>query len=45
MRFIGRRGDGQFFAGTVDDVRLHRRALTDEKIKALFDAGTAGKDR
>ena len=42
---IGRRSDGQFFAGTVDDVRLYRRAVGDEEIKTLFDAGAAGKER
>ncbi len=36
--FIARRGDGHFFAGAVDDVRLYRRALGDEEIKGLFDA-------
>ena len=36
--FIGRRGNGQYLAGSVDDVRLYSRALTAEEIKALFDA-------
>ncbi len=35
--FIGRRGNGQYLAGSVDDVRLYSRALTAEEIKALFD--------
>jgi hypothetical protein len=43
--YIGRRGDGQFFAGSVDDVRLYRRALGDDEIKGLFEAGKAGQDR
>jgi hypothetical protein len=43
--YIGRRGDGHFFAGAVDDVRLYRRALGDGEIKGLFDAGMAGQER
>jgi hypothetical protein len=43
--YIGRRGDGQFFAGAVDEVRLYRRALGDDEIKGLFDAEKAGQDR
>jgi hypothetical protein len=35
--FIGRRGDGQFLKGAVDDVRLYRRVLSDAELKALAE--------
>jgi len=41
--FIGRRGDGQFFNGTVDEVTIYSRALSGEEIQALFTASFAGK--
>jgi hypothetical protein len=34
---IGRRSDGQFLDGAVDDVRVYRRALNDDEIKALYE--------
>ena len=51
---IGRVGDstvfhdgdtsaGHFFKGLVDEVELYNRALTASEIKAIFDAGSAGK--
>jgi hypothetical protein len=35
--YLGRRGDGQFFKGTIDDVRLYARALTDAEVRALAE--------
>jgi hypothetical protein len=50
---IGRRGDGNFFVGTIDEVRIYNRALsageitrlynlTKPKIKAASDNGLVG---
>jgi hypothetical protein len=41
--YIGRRGDGQFFDGQVDEVSLYGRALNAGEVTGLFTAGTAGK--
>ena len=49
--YIGRRpsdspGDstyGNFFDGIIDEVRLYRRALSEEEIRRIYDAGSAGK--
>jgi hypothetical protein len=34
---LGRRGDGQFFKGAVDDVRIYSRVLSDAEVKALAE--------
>jgi hypothetical protein len=39
---LGRRADGSFFAGGVDDVLLFDRALTPEEVLAIAQAGAAG---
>ena len=39
---IGRRADGSFFEGAVDEVSLYRRALTASEIGTLYLAGGAG---
>ncbi|MGA2863269.1 MAG: FG-GAP-like repeat-containing protein [Verrucomicrobiota bacterium] len=41
--YLGRRGDGQFFDGQVDEVSLYGRALAASEISAIFNAGAAGK--
>src|ERR1043165_9918202 len=41
--FIGRRGDGQFFEGRVDEVSIYNRALASNEVAALYAAGSAGK--
>ncbi|MEI6781337.1 MAG: LamG domain-containing protein, partial [Verrucomicrobiota bacterium] len=41
--YFGRRGDGQYFDGAVDEVSLYGRALSSSEVNALFGAGTAGK--
>jgi hypothetical protein len=30
-------GDGYFFDGTLDDIRIYNRALTDQEISALYN--------
>jgi hypothetical protein len=32
-----------FFAGLIDEVEIFNRALSEEEIKAIYDAGSAGK--
>jgi hypothetical protein len=34
-----------FFAGLIDEVSIYKRALTEAEIKAIYDAGSAGKAR
>ncbi|HET7625534.1 MAG TPA: LamG-like jellyroll fold domain-containing protein, partial [Verrucomicrobiae bacterium] len=41
--FIGKRGDGQFFDGTVDELSIYARALSDAEIQAIYNAGASGK--
>ncbi|HWI56573.1 MAG TPA: LamG domain-containing protein, partial [Bacillota bacterium] len=41
--YIGRRGDGQYFDGSVDELSLDGRALSSAEIAALYAAGPAGK--
>jgi hypothetical protein len=36
-------GGGGFFAGCLDEVELIKRALTQQEIQAIFQAGSAGK--
>ena len=36
---IGNDGWGNVFNGKIDEVRIHRRALSPEEIKASYDAG------
>jgi hypothetical protein len=31
-------GGNVYFGGTIDDVRIYNRALSDSEIKALYDA-------
>ncbi|HYG74529.1 MAG TPA: LamG domain-containing protein [Planctomycetota bacterium] len=31
--------------GSIDDVRIYASALTDDQVKALYDAGAAGKEK
>jgi hypothetical protein len=40
--YIGRRGDGQYFNGWVDEVALYDRVLSDAEITAIYAAGSAG---
>ncbi|MDZ7401548.1 MAG: LamG domain-containing protein [candidate division KSB1 bacterium] len=40
---IGRRKDGLFFNGIIDEVEVFNRILSSEEIKALYNAGSAGK--
>ena len=40
---IGRRSDGIEFKGLIDEVEIYNRALSASEIKAIFDAGSAGK--
>lgn len=40
---IGRRKDGLFFDGLIDEVELYGRVLADNEIQAIFTAGAAGK--
>lgn len=39
---IGNDGWANYFSGKIDDVRIHRRALSTEEIKASHDAGRYG---
>ena len=41
--YFGRRGDGQFFNGAVDEVALFNRALSSNEVAAVYAAGSAGK--
>ena len=36
-------GAGRFFQGIIDEVELFNRALTAEEIRAIYEAGSAGK--
>jgi hypothetical protein len=38
LLFIGDRGDGRYFPGLIDEVRIYNRALTNQEIKAIYDA-------
>lgn len=40
---VGRRKDGLFFNGIIDEVEIFNRILTNEEIHAIFTAGSAGK--
>lgn len=35
----------QFFKGAIDEVGIFDRALSQEEIQAIFDAGSAGKTK
>lgn len=37
---IGNDGQGNLFTGKIDEVRIHRRALSSSEIKASYNAGT-----
>ena len=41
--YLGRRGDGQYFNGAVDEVSLYGRALGAGEVAAIYNAGAAGK--
>lgn len=41
--YIGRRGDGQWFDGKVDEVCLWGRALAGSEVAGIYAAGTDGK--
>ena len=41
--YIGRRSDGQFLNGRVDEVALYNRALETHEIAALYAGGNSGK--
>ena len=41
--YIGRRGDGQWLDGLVDEVSVYGRALGSLEVSALYGAGTDGK--
>lgn len=41
--YFGKRGDGQYFTGTLDEVAIYNRALTHEEIRAIHENGTAGR--
>lgn len=41
--YIGRRGDGQFLDGMVDEVAVYGRALSAGEIGAVYAAGSSGK--
>ena len=43
--FIGKHGttNASYFDGLIDEVTIFNRALSDGEIKAIFDAGSAGK--
>ncbi len=36
--YIGRRNDGYYFNGKIDDVRIYDRALSEEEISLLYDS-------
>jgi hypothetical protein len=37
--------DGATYDGTIDEVSLYNRALTANEVKAIYDAGSAGKTK
>jgi hypothetical protein len=41
--YIGRRGDGQYLDGLVDEVAVYGRALSSAEIATLYAAGSSGK--
>ncbi len=36
---------GEEFSGLIDELAIFNRALSDDEIKAIFDAGSAGKKK
>ena len=34
-----------FAKGAIDDVRIYKEALTEDQIKALYNAGASGKEK
>jgi hypothetical protein len=40
---IGRRKDGLFFDGIIDEVEVYNRVLAGNELQAIFNAGAAGK--
>jgi len=41
---IGRAAnEGFYFDGLIDEASIYNRALSSAEVKAIFDAGTAGK--
>jgi hypothetical protein len=36
---IGKRDSGNFFAGSIDELRIYNRALSPTEVKQLYDAG------
>jgi hypothetical protein len=45
LLYFGRRGDGEFFDGALDEVSLYNRALSSSEVAALYTAGSLGKCR
>ena len=43
--YIGRSIGSQPFTGLIDEVGIFNRPLTDPEIKAIYDAGSAGKQK
>ena len=41
--FIGRSHGSNYFDGLIDEVEVFNRAVTDAEVKAIYDAGSAGK--
>jgi hypothetical protein len=41
--YFGRRGDGQYFDGSVDEVAVYGRALSGSEVSAIYNAGANGK--
>jgi len=35
--FVGDEGDGEFFKGKMDDIKIYNRVLSDEEVTALFN--------
>lgn len=40
---VGRRSDGNYFTGQMDDVRMYNRALSNSEIAQLYCVGAPGK--
>lgn len=38
--YIGQRGDGRYFNGALDDLRIYNRALSATEIQVLYQSGT-----
>ncbi|RJQ18121.1 hypothetical protein C4573_00160 [Candidatus Woesearchaeota archaeon] len=40
---IGKRGDGNYFIGSVDDIRIYNRSLTPNQVKQMYNETALGK--